>query len=143
VAGGLRGGGRTSSASRERHRARSTLVVVQVALALVLLVSSGLMIRTFLALRHVDPGFVKPEDLLTLSLSIPGAQVKEPEAVVRMHQAIMDKIAAIPGVTSVGLMSAVPMTDSGWHDRSSPPTKSLRAEQDSADPLVQVHSPGC
>ena len=59
-AAGLRGGGRTSSASRERHRARSTLVVVQVALALVLLVGSGLMIRTFQALRHVDPGFTNP-----------------------------------------------------------------------------------
>jgi predicted permease len=116
VAAGLRGGGRTSSASRERHRARSTLVVVQVALALVLLVSSGLMIRTFQALRHVNPGFTAPQDVLTLSLGIPTAQVGEPEAVVRMHQAIADTIAAVPGVTSVGLTSIVPMTDSGWHD---------------------------
>jgi predicted permease len=116
VAGGLRGGGRTSSASRERHRARSTLVVVQVALALVLLVGSGLMIRTFQALRHVDPGFTNPQEVLTLGLSIPSAQVKEPEAVIRMHQAIAEKIAAIPGVTSVGLTSLIPMTGSGWHD---------------------------
>jgi putative ABC transport system permease protein len=116
LAGGLRGGGRTASASRERHRARSILVVVQVALALVLLVSSGLMIRTFQALRHVNPGFVKPEEVLTLSLSIPSAQVKEPEAVVRMHQAIMDKVAAIPGVTAVGLTSLVPMTEFGSYD---------------------------
>jgi predicted permease len=116
VASGLRGGGRTSSASRERHRARSTLVVVQVALALVLLISSGLMIRTFQALRHVNPGFTNPEQLLTMSLSIPSAQVKEPEAVVRMHQAIMEKIATIPGVSSVGLSSIIPMTNSGWHD---------------------------
>ena len=116
VASGLRGGGRTSSASRERHRARSTLVVVQVALALVLLISSGLMIRTFQALRHVNPGFTNPEQLLTMSLSIPSAQVKEPEAVVRMHQAIMEKIAGIPGVASVGLTSIIPMTNSGWHD---------------------------
>jgi len=116
VASGLRGGGRTSSASRERHRARSTLVVVQVALALVLLISSGLMIRTFQALRHVNPGFTNPEQLLTMSLSIPSAQVKEPEAVVRMHQAIMEKIATIPGVSSVGLTSIIPMNNSGWHD---------------------------
>src|SRR3954464_11055488 len=116
VAAGLRGGGRTSSASRERHPARSTLVVVQVALAVVLLVSSGLMIRTFQALRHVNPGFTKPAELLTLRLSIPSAQVKEPEAVVRMHQAIMDRIAAVAGVSSVGVSSVVPMTDSGWRD---------------------------
>ena len=116
VASGLRGGGRTSSASRERHRARSTLVVVQVALALVLLISSGLMIRTFQALRQVNPGFLNPGQLLTMSLSIPSAQVKEPEAVVRMHQAIMERIGAIPGVNSVGLTSIIPMTNSGWHD---------------------------
>ena len=54
---GLRSGGRTLSHSKERNRARDVLVVVQVALALVLLVGSGLMIRTFQALRHVDPGF--------------------------------------------------------------------------------------
>src|SRR6185369_11776986 len=96
VAGGLRGGGRTSSASRERHRARSALVVVQVALALVLLVSSGLMIRTFQALRRVNPGFTSPQEVLMLGLSIPTAQVKEAEAVIRMHQAIAEKIAAIP-----------------------------------------------
>ena len=116
VAGALRGGGRTSSASRERHRARSTLVVVQVALAVVLLVSSGLMIRTFQALGRVHPGFTQPEQLLTFSVSIPTAQVKEPEAVLRMHQAIADRIAMIAGVASVGLTSVIPMTDSGWHD---------------------------
>jgi putative ABC transport system permease protein len=112
----LRGGGRTASASRERHRARNTLVVVQVALALVLLVSSGLMIRTFQALRHVAPGFARPAEIQTLRISIPTSQVREPVAVVRMEQAIMDKIAAIPGVRTVALSSIVPMADQGWHD---------------------------
>jgi len=116
IAAGLRGGGRTSSASRERHRARNTLVVIQIALALVLLVGSGLMIRTFLAMRQVNPGFTAPQEVLTFRLFIPQAQAKEPENVVRMHQAIMEKIAAIPGVTSVGLSSLVPMNGSGWND---------------------------
>ncbi|HEY7285749.1 MAG TPA: ABC transporter permease [Vicinamibacterales bacterium] len=116
IASGLRGGGRTSSASRERHRARNTLVVVQVALAMVLLVGSGLMIRTFLAMRHVNPGFTAPQEVLTFRLFVPQAQVKAPENVVRMHQAIMEKIAAVPGVTSVGLSSLVPMNGSGWND---------------------------
>jgi predicted permease len=110
------GGGRTASASKERHRARNTLVVVQVALALVLLVSSGLMIRTFQALRNVDPGFVRPEQVQTLRLSIPSSQVKDEESVARMHQAIMERIAAVPGVSSVALTSLVPMTGQGWHD---------------------------
>jgi putative ABC transport system permease protein len=142
VASGLRGGGRTSSASRERHRARSTLVVVQVALALVLLVSSGLMIRTFQALRHVNPGFTKPQQILTLSLSIPSAQVREPEAVVRMHQAIMEKIAAIPGVASVGLTSIVPMTNEGWHDPIFAADKNYDQKQLPPIRLFKFLSPG-
>ena len=129
VAGALRGGGRTSSASRERHRARSTLVVVQVALALVLLVSSGLMIRTFQALQHVYPGFAKPEELLTFSLTIPAAQVKESETVIRMHQAIADKIATITGVTSVGMTTIVPMTGNGWRDPIFASDKSYEQKQ--------------
>jgi putative ABC transport system permease protein len=116
VASGLRGGGRTSSASRERHRARNILVVVQVALALVLLVGSGLMIRTFFAMRHVNPGFTDPQQVLTMRLFIPETQVKEPDAVARMHQSILEKIEAIPGVTSVGLTSLIPMSGNGWND---------------------------
>jgi predicted permease len=116
LSGSLRAGGRTSSQSREKHRARSVLVVVQVALALVLLVSSGLMIRSFQALRKVRPGFTEPERVETLRISIPSAQVKDETAVVRMEQDILQKIAAIPGVESTALASTIPMDGSGWHD---------------------------
>ncbi len=107
IATSLRGSGRTSSSSREQHRARGMLVVVQVALALVLLVGSGLMIRTFQALRRVDPGF-DPHDALSLRIAIPASQVKEPVDVIRMEQAIAEKIRTIPGVTSVGLTTGIP-----------------------------------
>ena len=99
----LRAGGRSLSSSRERHRARNTLVVVQVALALVLLIGSGLMIRTFQALRNVQPGFTHPEELQLMRILISEGQVKEPEQVMRMQNAMLDKLAAIPGVTSVAL----------------------------------------
>ena len=112
----LRGGSRTASASRSRHRARNTLVVAQVAVALVLLVSSGLMIRTFQALRDVHPGFARPQDVQTVRLSIPDSQVKEPEAVLRMHQAIAERIAMVPGVSSAAIASVVTMSGQGWHD---------------------------
>ncbi len=112
----LRGGGRTATASKERHRARSVLVIAQVALALVLLVSSGLMIRTFQALKDVHPGFTRAGEVQTLRLSIPDSQVKDEAAVLRMEQAIMEKLAAVPGVTSVALTSTVTMSGDGWHD---------------------------
>ena len=109
LAGTLRGGGRTMSHGRERHRARDTLVVLQVALALVLLVGSGLMIRTFQALRNFRPGFTRPEEVQMLRISIPQGEVKEPERVMRMENEMIDRLAAIAGVTSVAFANAAPM----------------------------------
>ena len=108
-AAALRTVGRTFSATRERHRARNMLVVVQVALALVLLVGAGLMIRTFQQLRAMQPGFTHPDQIHIVRSSIPEAIAKEPARAMRMWQEILDKIAAIPGVTSVGLAGQVPL----------------------------------
>ncbi len=108
----LHAGGRSLSQSRERRRARGVLVVAQVALALVLLVSSGLMIRTFQSLRRVDPGFTHPEQLQLTRISIPPSLIKEPERVIRTQNDIRDKLAAIPGVTSVAFGSEMPMESS-------------------------------
>ncbi len=113
---GIREGGRALSQSKEQHRARSVLVVVQVALALVLLICSGLMIRTFRALTNVNPGFSGPAALQTFRISILKAHAKEDEQVVRMQEEISHRLAAIPGVTSVGISSKLPMTGGGWHD---------------------------
>ena len=104
----LRAGGRTLSQSKERHQVRNTLVVLQVALALILLISSGLMIRTFLALRHVQPGFTGAENLQTVRLYVPEGQVKEPDRVLRMLQEMQQRISAIPGVSSVSFANWAP-----------------------------------
>lgn len=115
LSSGLREGGRAQSQGRERHRARNTLVVVQVALALVLLICSGLMIRTFTALTHVSPGFKDPGSLQTFSAYIPSTQAPDTDRVrvVHMQQEIANKIAAIPGVASVAYTTAVPLNGSG------------------------------
>jgi putative ABC transport system permease protein len=105
----LQGGGRTSSEGRERHRARNILVIAQVALALVLLIGSGLMIRTFQALRAIEPGFTHAQQLQTLRIFIPPALVAEPERVARTQKDIVDELSAIPGVTSVAFASVMPM----------------------------------
>jgi predicted permease len=105
----LRAGGRALSESRERHRARSVLVVAQVAMALVLLVSAGLMIRTFQALHGVNPGFTNPEQIQIVRTSIPGSLVPGPERVIRMQNDIVEKFKAIPGVSSVAFASEMPM----------------------------------
>ena len=115
---GLREGGRALSQGRERHRARKALVVVQVALALVLLICSGLMIRTFQALTHVYPGFSDPDAVQVVHLFIPESRVPDTQrdAVVRMQQEIENKIAAIPGVSSVSFGSTVPLEGFSQND---------------------------
>jgi len=109
---GLREAGRGLSQSRERHRARNVLVVVQVALALVLLICSGLMIRTFRALAHVSPGFNDPNSLQVFDVYIPPTQIPDTqmEQIVRTEQNILNHLAAIPGVTSVGMATGIPMS---------------------------------
>jgi predicted permease len=115
---GLREGGRALSQSREQHRARNALVVVQVALALVLLICSGLMIRTFRALMRVPPGFASPESVQTFRYYILETDVPDTEAerVVRMDQEVLNKLAAIPGVSKVSFSSGVPFDHIGSND---------------------------
>jgi predicted permease len=105
----IRSATRTSSHSRERHRARSVLVVAQVALALVLLVASGLMIRTFQTLRNVQPGFTRPGEVQMLRVSIPESVQADAERVARTYNEILEKVAAIPGVESAAMVSSAPL----------------------------------
>ncbi len=112
LVGSLKEEGRGSSAGRSRQRARNLLVVSQIAVALVLLVGSGLLIRTFQALTRVNPGFERPQEVLTFRLSIPGAEVKEPLEVARAFETLEERVAAVPGVESVGLTSSI--TLDGW-----------------------------
>jgi predicted permease len=89
-------------------------------MALLLLVSAGLMIRTFQALREVDPGFRNAEHLQTMRTSIPASLVPEPERVTQMQREILRRVAAIPGVTSVAFTNQMPMEDFGsdWDEIS-------------------------
>jgi predicted permease len=106
---GLSEGDRLLSVTRESHRARNLLVVMQVALALVLLICSGLMIRTFHALTQVNPGFERPAELQTFRISIPESDVPDDASISRQEQQIQDQLAVIPGVSSVGFSSSVPL----------------------------------
>jgi putative ABC transport system permease protein len=104
----LRAGGRTLSQSREAQRTRSALVVLQVGLAVVLLIGSGLMIRTFQSLRRVQPGFQNAHELQTVHIYVPESQVKEPDQVVAMFREMQRKLGGIPGVRSVAMANSVP-----------------------------------
>lgn len=104
----LRGSRRTSTEGPEAHRMRNALVVAQVALALVLLIGSGLMVRTLLALRAIDPGFADAAHVQMVRITAP-AQIREPERVLRLQVEIRDRLSAILGVASASFASAAPL----------------------------------
>jgi predicted permease len=116
--GALSESGRGQSQSRERQRARKVLVAVQVALSFILLICSGLMIRTFRALANVNPGFAQPSTLETFHVYVPTAQIPETqsERVIRLEQQILENIASIPGVSSVAITSELPMDEHHFGD---------------------------
>jgi predicted permease len=98
-----------ATASRQRNATNNALVVVQVALALVLVVSAALMIRSFAALRDVEPGFADPASIQTARIWIAGASPPDPARDTRIQHTILDAITAVPGVVSAGFTSQLPM----------------------------------
>jgi len=116
LSGMLKEGGRASTSGRERHRARSALVVAQVALALVLLVGSGLMARSFVALRDVDPGF-EASNRLVFRVSLPSADYPDVASTRVLHRQLLERMAALPGVRDAALVTAAPLED---HKSASP-----------------------
>jgi predicted permease len=108
-------GTRGTTLGRDQQRPQNLLVVAQIALALVLLVSSGLMIRSFQALRAVAPGFTEPQRIQAFTFTIPEAVIPELEAVTRTQQNILDRISAISGVSSAAVTTRLPMDpDDRW-----------------------------
>src|SRR4029077_17681583 len=116
VRGGVLGAGRILGPNREGHRARNFLVTAQIALTTVLLICAGLMIRTFAGLTHVNPGFVRPGQVQTFRIAVPDSDVPDEARVARVEQQIQEKLAAIPGVSSVAFASCVPLDQDARFD---------------------------
>ncbi|HEY7181697.1 MAG TPA: ABC transporter permease, partial [Blastocatellia bacterium] len=104
----LKEGGRTG-ASGARAWVRNTLVVLEMALALVVLISAGLLIRSFWRLQQVNPGFA-PQNTLAMSLALPATKYREPAQRANFYKEALRRIRALPGVQSAGAISNLPMS---------------------------------
>jgi predicted permease len=102
-----------SSGSLRRGRLRSALIVGEVALSLVLLIGTGLMLRSFANLQQVRPGF-DAHNLLTFSLSLPWNRYREPERRAGFYRRLEDRLRALPGVRSVGGVFPLPLSGRFW-----------------------------
>ena len=105
----LKEGGRSTGDAPARHRTRNALVVGQITLALTLLIVSGLLVRTFVALRKVDPGFTRPEEIQTFVIAIPPGLISDDRLAARTFENVAERLSHVPGVTSVGLSSSITM----------------------------------
>ena len=120
----LKEGGRGATAGRARFSARSALVITQIALAMVLLVGSGLMVRSYWHLKNVDPGF-DPTNVLTFDIGLPSAVHPDRQSAATFQQQLLDRLATLPGVEHAGAISCLPL--SGWcsgdplYERGAPP----------------------
>ncbi|MCM3872703.1 MAG: ABC transporter permease [Pyrinomonadaceae bacterium] len=108
----LKEGARGSGEGARWNRVRGAFVVAQVALSLLLLVSAGLLLKSFDRLLHVDLGF-KPERLLSLEYRLPRTKYREPQAQLNFHRQVMERIQEVPGVQSVSLVRSLPFSGNG------------------------------
>jgi predicted permease len=135
-------GGRWSTGNREKLRARGILVVAQVALALVLLIGAGLMIRTFQELNSVSAGFSGPGEVQTFQIRIPQGVASDPELAARRQQEILNRLAALPGVTSAAYISDLPMAGGVAADLLVPEGKNFREGEAPRSTQSRFISPG-
>jgi putative ABC transport system permease protein len=111
VQSGLREGGRSNVGDGGAIMRRG-LVIAEIALALVLLVSAGLLIRSFARLQQVDPGF-DPRNLVTLNVSLPPAKYETPAQQASFWDRALPQLASVPGVTGVAATSTMPFSGDG------------------------------
>ena len=105
----LKEGGKSATEGLRRNRIRSALVVAEVALALVLLVGAGLLVKSFIGLQRVSPGF-DAENVLTMRIDLSRAKYATPEAAGNFYTQLQERVSALPGVEAVGMISELPLS---------------------------------
>jgi putative ABC transport system permease protein len=110
----LKEGGHGGGSSRAGRRLRSVLVTSEIAIALVLLVGSGLLLRSFAKILHVEPGF-DPANLLTMRVSLPSAIYGNQKQLPAFSNAILDRVSAVPGVVGASIATGIPFSSDGYN----------------------------
>jgi len=114
----LKAGGRSGQSDGglylRRHRLRGLLVVSELALSLMLLIGAGLLVRSFVRLQSVAPGFTT-EHVLTMQIAATDPKYRDDEALANLYREIEERVAHLPGVVAEGEVSVLPLTGSvGW-----------------------------
>jgi len=111
----LKDAGRGSTSGRRQQFMRNALVVIEVAMSVTLLIGAGLMIRSFINLQQVDPGF-NPDNVRTIAFSLSKEKYRGKDQQAAFYTQLIERVAALPGVQVAGAACAVPFTDGWWGD---------------------------
>jgi predicted permease len=128
----LKEGGKTSAEGASGRRLRGGLAMSEVALVLVLLIGSGLMIKSFARLQRVKPGF-DAERLLTMELALPRPKYKPGHRIISFTSDLLEKVSALPGVQGAATSFTVPLS-------GQVPTSTFAVEGQPAEPSGQVNN---
>ena len=142
VAGTLKEGGRGTSIGRGRHRMRAALVIGEVTLALVLLVGSGLLVRSFQGLLNVNESY-SPSTLLTMNMQLPETQYATAAQRLNFHEQVRQRVSEIPGIQEAALVSHLPYSEGGFigTDDFSVEGRPLTQRNDTRDAIAETSSP--
>lgn len=110
----LKEGGRSATGGMRGRRIRSLLVVSEVMLSIVLLVGAGLLVRSFLRLQNVDPGF-NTDNILTMTLNCPSLRYPDSAKVIDFYKRVVSRVEETPGVEAAAVSSALPLGGGGFY----------------------------
>ncbi len=137
----LKEGGRTSTAGHSQHRLRKLFVVGEVALSLALLIGAGLLIKSFMRLQDVDPGF-RAEGILTMRVSLPQSRYGQPELVRTFYRRLMERLSTVSGIESLGAVNALPLSGQGGSGTTTVDTAAVAPDNASPEADWRVAMPG-
>jgi len=103
-----------AGSSPQRNRLRGALVIAEVSAALVLLIGAGLLLKSFWQLQRMDAG-LKPENVITMTLSLPQARYANAEEIARFRQQLLQRIDSLPGVQASGVINLLPLQQWGYN----------------------------
>src|SRR6185503_20124949 len=129
----LKEGGRGSTEGLRLNRIGKLLVISEISLSLVLLVGAGLMIKSFIRLQEINPGF-NPNNLLTMQLTLPSERYNDDSKMSSLYRRLVERVEALPGVASCGIVSRLPLAG----DRSTT-TLRIEGQETQVGDVAEVH----
>jgi putative ABC transport system permease protein len=137
----LKEGGRGNTGGAASQRARRTLIVAEIALSLVLLAGAGLLLKSFLKLQQVDPGF-KADNVLTMRISLPQQRYQTPDQIRNFYRDVVSRVRTLPGVEAAGAISALPLSGQGGSGTTTIETQAVPQDKTTPELDFRAVTPG-